>query len=153
MCLFSPHPQISSALHFFSLLVDPPILYLPARVGMAHCTSHLGISKKGSRAVKPAGLTHFPLLGGDGLSSQLLERGGFCMFNPPLPLHPKKIDLIIFFKPHFWHISWWQQAVFPFSGDYALCLDVIFLTLHNSIARACWNLIKHGWYAQVLEPA
>lgn len=33
MCLFSPHPQTSSALPFSSPLVDPPILYLPAPVG------------------------------------------------------------------------------------------------------------------------
>ena len=154
MCLFSPHPQTSSALPFSSLLVDPPILYPSAPVGTwCLCTSHLGVSKKGSRAVKPAGLTHFPLLGGDGLTSQLSERRGWCVFNPPLPLHPEQIVFNSFLQAAFLSLFRWQQASFPFSGDCTRCPDVIFLTLHNSIARARWNLLEHGWYAQALEPA
>lgn len=78
-----------------------PFLFLPWLINLfftstphwhlAHCTSHLRVSKKGSRAVKPAGLTHFPLLGGDTFSSQLSERRCLCVFNLHLPLHPKKI--------------------------------------------------------------
>lgn len=78
-----------------------PFLFLPCLINLfftstphwhlAHCTSHLQVSKKGSRAVKLAGLTHFPLLGGNGFSSRLSERRGLCVFNLPLPLRPKKI--------------------------------------------------------------
>lgn len=91
MCLFSPHPQTSSALPLsspsrFTYSLHPhPCWHLP------HCTSHLRVSRKGSGAVKPAGLTHFPLLAGAGLASQLWEDRRLWLHNPPFPLHPEKI--------------------------------------------------------------
>lgn len=36
MCLFSPHPQTSSALPLSSPRLDPPILYLPTLAGTCH---------------------------------------------------------------------------------------------------------------------
>lgn len=91
MCLFSLHPQTSSALplsspsRFTYSLLPHPCWHSP------RCTSHLRVSRKGSGAVKQAGLTHFPLLAGAGLASQLWEDRGLWLHNPPFPLHPEKI--------------------------------------------------------------
>lgn len=152
MYLFSPHPQTSSAFPFSSSPGWSTYSLPPHPIGTWHIALPTFQSQRKEAELwnRLGSPTSHCWVGMNSVHS--FQKGEVYVYLtfPSLFTPPKK--LIIFFKLLFWHIlvaiSW-----FPFLRNFTLCPDAGFLTLHNTIARAHWNLFKHGWYVQVLEPA
>lgn len=154
MPFLSPPPDILRSASFFPSPRSTYSLPPHPRWHLPHGTSHLGVSRRGSGAVKPAGFAHFPLLGGASPRWQRGESRGLWLHNPSLPLHPEKIVCNAVHSATFLRYLPMTTRRFPFLEGLSSLPCCHF---PRSPQGCCSNpsafAPEHGRYAQGLDPA
>lgn len=153
MCLFSPHPQTSSALPFSSPLCLIHLFFTSLLLLALGTFYFPPLSLKERKQSCETRWAH-PLPIAGWLQPQFTAFGKERFMYLILPsLLPKQSILKSFYFSYISDISLRRSNLLSLSQGTALPVLMSFSSLHNSIAKACWNLLEWGWYAQVLEPA